>query len=43
MIRLCLFETSLGHFADDTIHNNKKPKTVETIVDTELKQLNGLG
>ena len=37
--RLCLSETSCGHFADDTfiIYNSKKPKTIETIINTELK------
>ena len=39
--RLCLSETSSGHFADDTfiLYNSKKPKTIETIVNTELKQV----
>ena len=39
--RLCLSETSSGHFADDTfiIYNSKKPKTIETIINTELKQV----
>ena len=34
--RLCLSETSSGHFSDDTfiIYNNKKPKTIETIINT---------
>ena len=39
--RICLSETSSGHFADDTfiIYNSKKPKTIETIINTELKQV----
>ena len=39
--RLCLPETSSGHFADDTfiLCNSMKPKTIETIVNTELKQV----
>ena len=39
--RLCLSETSSGHFADDTfiLYNSMKPKTIETIVNTELKQV----
>ena len=39
--RLCLSETMSGHFADDTfiIYNSKKPKTIETIINTELKQV----
>ena len=39
--RLCLSETISGHFADDTfiIYSSKKPKTIETIVNTELKQV----
>ena len=39
--RLCLSETSSGHFADDTfiIYDSKKPKTIETIINTELKQV----
>ena len=37
--RLCLDNTESGHFADDTfiLYSNKKPKTIETIVNTELK------
>ena len=37
--RLCLTETSCGHFADDTfiIYSSKKPKTIETIINHELK------
>ena len=37
--RLCLNETETGHFADDTfiLYNSKKAKTIETIVNTELK------
>jgi hypothetical protein len=36
---LCLSETSCGHFADDTfiIYNSKKSKTIETVINTELK------
>ena len=39
--RLCLTETSSGHFADDTfiIYNSKKLKTIETIINYELKQV----
>ena len=39
--RLCLSETSFGHFADDTfiIYNSKKAKTIETIINTELKHV----
>ena len=39
--RLCLEKTSSGHFADDTfiIYNSKKLKTIETVVNTELKQV----
>ena len=39
--RLCLDETNCGHFADDTFitYNGKKLKTIETIVNTELKQV----
>ena len=39
--RLCLEKTSCGHFADDTfiIYNSKKLKTIETIINTELKQV----
>ena len=39
--RLCLEETSCGHFADDTfiIYNSKKMKTIETVINTELKQV----
>ena len=38
---LCLSQTSCGHFADDTfiIYNSKKAKTIETIVNTELKEV----
>ena len=37
--RLCLGETSCGHFADDTfiIYSSKKPKTIETVINHELK------
>ena len=39
--RACLSQTSCGHFADDTfiIYNNKKPKSIETVINTELKQV----
>ena len=39
--RLCLQRTSCGHFADDTfiIYNSKKLKTIETVINTELKQV----
>jgi len=35
---LCLENTESGHFADDTfiLYSSKKPKTIETIVNTEL-------
>ena len=34
-------QTSCGHFADDTfiIYNSKKPKTIETVINTELKEV----
>ena len=36
--RLCLNETKSGHFADDTfMYSSKKVKSIETIVNTELK------
>ena len=40
-LRLSLSKTSCGHFADDTfiIFHSKKPKTIETIVNTELKEV----
>ena len=40
-LRLCLSETSCGHFADDTfiVFNSKKPKTIETVINTELKKV----
>jgi retron-type reverse transcriptase len=40
-LRMCLTKTSCGHFADDTfiIFHSKKPKTIETIVNTELKDV----
>ena len=40
-LRLCLSETSCGHFADDTfiIYNSKKPKSIETIINHELKKV----
>ena len=39
--RLCLDKTNCGHFADDTfiMYNNKKLKSIETIVKSELKQV----
>ena len=39
--RLCLNETTSGHFADDTfiMYSGKKLKTIETVVNTELKQV----
>ena len=39
--RLCLTEASSGHFADDTfiIYNSKKLKTIETVINYELKQV----
>ena len=39
--RFCLSQTDCGHFADDTfiIYSSKKPKTIETIVNTELKEV----
>ena len=40
-LRLSLSKTSCGHFADDTfiLFHSKKPKTIETIVNTELKEV----
>jgi exonuclease III len=39
--RLCLTDASSGHFADDTfiIYNSKKLKSIETIINFELKQV----
>ena len=39
--RLCLLETTSGHFADDTfiIYNSKKAKTIASIINTELKHV----
>ena len=39
--RLCLERTSCGHFADDTfiVYNSKKAKTIETVINTELKEV----
>ena len=39
--RLCLDQTETGHFADDTylLYGNKKMKTIETIVNMELKKV----
>ena len=38
---MCLSKTSCGHFADDTfiLFHGKKPKTIITIVNTELKEV----
>ena len=40
-LRLCLSKTSCGHFADDTfiVFHSKKTKTIETIINTELKEI----
>ena len=40
-LRLSLSETGCGHFADDTfiIFNSKKPKTIETVINYELKMV----
>ena len=40
-LRLSLSKTSCDHFADDTfiIFHSKKPKTIETIINTELKEI----
>ena len=35
--RLCLNDTETGHFSDDTFFSSKKLKTIETIMNTELK------
>ena len=39
--RVCLSQTNSGHFADDTfiIYNSKKLKTIETVINTELKNV----
>ena len=39
--RLSLKQTTSGHFADDTfiMYNSKKLKTIETIINTDLKQV----
>ena len=39
--RLCLDQSISGHFADDTfiMYSSKKLKTIETVVNTELKQV----
>ena len=39
--RLCLSQTTTGHFADDTfiMYNSKKAKTIETVINTELKEV----
>ena len=38
---LCLSHTKCGHFADDTfiMYNSRKAKTIETIINTELKEV----
>ena len=38
---LCLSKTSCGHFADDTfiVYNSEKAKTIETVINTELKEV----
>ena len=40
-LRLCLSEAGCGHFADDTfiLFHSKKFKTIETVVNTELKEV----
>ena len=40
-MRLCLSQTECGHFADDTfvVFHSKTPKTIETIINTELKEV----
>ena len=40
-LRMSLSKTSCGHFADDTfiLFHSKKPKTIETIINTELKEV----
>ena len=40
-LRLCLSETTCGHFADDTfiVFNSKKTKTIETVINHELKKV----
>jgi hypothetical protein len=40
-LRLSLSETGCGHFADDTfiVFNSKKPKTIETIINHELRKV----
>ena len=40
-LRLCLSETSCGHFADDTfiVFNGKKTKSIETVINFELKKV----
>ena len=40
-LRLSLSQTSCGHFADDTfiVYNSKKPKTIETVINFELKKV----
>ena len=39
--RFCLSQTETGHFADDTyiLFGNKKLKTIETVMNTELKRV----
>ena len=38
---MCLSKTCCGHFANGTfiIYHSKKPKTIETIINTELKEV----
>ena len=38
---LFLSKTNCGHFADDTfiVYNSKKAKTIETVINTELKEV----
>ena len=40
--RFCLQTAEIGHFADDTfiMYNSLKVKTIETVINTELKSLN---
>ena len=38
---LCLSKNNCGHFFDDTfiVYNSKKAKTIETVINTELKEV----
>ena len=40
-LRLCLSKSDTGHFADDTfiLYSSKIPKTIETVINTEMKQV----